>query len=202
MFGNFMRWLLGTQKSSRDHIVNLKLTIRRLERAQRKLERDESRIQLKMRTAIQRGDLEGARLYATDIVRSRKWVLGYQRLVSRINGLIFKLERADSAANLAAEMHSIAGALRQANAQLNVPDLDHVIQDMERSIDGIEDSTETIEDGIDDLLIADTDPAEVDRLIDQTATEMGVSVGGELPSVSAVATDDLEEEIQKLRKKE
>ncbi|MHA1303262.1 MAG: Snf7 family protein [Candidatus Heimdallarchaeaceae archaeon] len=202
MFGNFMRWLLGSQKSSRDHIVNLKLTIRRLERAQRKLERDESRIQLKMRQAIQRGDMEGARLYATDIVRSRKWVLGYQKLVSRINGLIFKLERADSAANLAEEMHSIAGALRAANAQLNVPDLDHVIQDMERSIDGIEDSTETIEEGIDDLLIADTDPNEVDRLIDQTATEMGVSVGGELPSISTVATDDLEAEIQKLRKKE
>ncbi len=197
-----MRWLLGNQKSSRDHIVNLKLTIRRLERAQRKLERDESRIQLKMRQAIQRGDMEGARLYATDIVRSRKWVLGYQRLVSRINGLIFKLERADSAANLAEEMHSIAGALRAANAQLNVPDLDHVIQDMERSIDGIDDSTETIEEGIDDLLVTDTDPNEIDRLIDQTATEMGVSVGGELPSVSTVATDDLEEEIKKLRKRE
>lgn len=197
-----MGWLLGTSKSSRDHIVNLRLTVRRLERAQRKLERDESKMQLKMKQSIQRGDIEGARLFATDIVRSRKWELGYQKLVSRINGLIFKLERADSAASMAEEMHGVADALRSANAQLQIPDLDRVIQDMEASIDGIEESTGTIEDGIDDLLVSDTDPVEVDRLIEQTAVELGVSTQAGLPTVGVVETDDLEAEIQKLRKKE
>lgn len=197
-----MGWLLGTSKSSRDHIVNLRLTVRRLERAQRKLDRDESKMQLKMKQSIQRGDIEGARLFATDIVRSRKWELGYQKLVSRINGLIFKLERADSAASMAEEMHGVADALRSANAQLQIPDLDRVIQDMEASIDGIEESTGTLEDGIDDLLVSDTDPVEVDRLIEQTAVELGVSTQAGLPTVGVVETDDLEAEIQKLRKKE
>jgi len=197
-----MGWLLGTSKSSRDHIVNLRLTVRRLERAQRKLERDESKMQLKMKQSIQRGDIEGARLFATDIVRSRKWELGYQKLVSRINGLIFKLERADSAASMAEEMHGVADALRSANAQLQIPDLDRVIQDMEASIDGIEESTGTLEDGIDDLLVSDTDPVEVDRLIEQIAVELGVSTQAGLPTVGVVETDDLEAEIQKLRKKE
>ncbi len=197
-----MGWLLGTSKSSRDNIVNLRLTVRRLERAQRKLERDESKMQLKMKQSIQRGDIEGARLFATDIVRSRKWELGYQKLVSRINGLIFKLERADSAASMAEEMHGVADALRSANAQLQIPDLDRVIQDMEASIDGIEESTGTLEDGIDDLLVSDTDPVEVDRLIEQTAVELGVSTQAGLPTVGVVETDDLEAEIQKLRKKE
>ena len=202
MFGDFMGWLLGTKNSPRDHIINLRLTVRRLERAQRKLARDESKMQLKMKQSIQRGDLESARLFATDIVRSRRWEFGYQKLVSRINGLIFKLERADTAASMAEEMHGIASALRAANAQLQIPDLDRVIQDMESSIDGIEESTGTIEDGIDDLLVADSDPAEVDRLIEQTAAELGVSTQAGLPTVGVVQTDDLEEEIQKLRRKE
>jgi hypothetical protein len=73
---------------------------------------------------------------------------------------------------------------------------------MEGSIDGIEESTGTIEDGIDDLLISDTDPAEVDRLIEKTAVELGVSTQAGLPSVGVVETDDLEQEIQKLRKRE
>ena len=202
MFGNFMGWLLGTKKSARDHIVNLRLTVRRLERAQRKLGRDESKMQLKMKQTIQRGDLESARLFATDIVRNRRWELGYQKLISRINGLIFKLERADTAASMAEEMHGVANALRAANAQLQIPDLDRVIQDMESSIDGIEESTGTIEDGIDDLLVTDTDPVEVDRLIEQTAAELGVSTQAGLPTVGVVETDDLEAEIQKLRRKE
>ncbi|MBY9000099.1 MAG: Snf7 family protein [Candidatus Heimdallarchaeota archaeon] len=202
MFRNFMGWLLGTQKNPRDHIVNLRLTVRRLERAQRKLERDESKTQLKMKQSIQRGDLESARLFATDIVRNRRWEFGYQKLVSRINGLIFKLERADTAASMAAEMHGIASALRVANDQLQIPDLDRVIQDMEGSIDGIEESTDTLENGIDDLLVSDTDPMEVDRLIEQTAVELGVSTQAGLPSVGVVETDDLEQEIQKLRKRE
>lgn len=202
MFRNFIGWLLGTSKSPRDHIVNLKLTVRRLERAQRKLERDEARIQLKMKQAIQRGDMESARLFATDIVRNRKWELGYQKLISRINGLIFKLERADSAASMAEEMHGVAAALRAANAQLRIPDLDRVIMDMEQSIDGIEESTSTIEDGIDDLLVSDTDPAEVETLIQQTAAELGIETQSGLPTVGVVETDDLEEEIQRLRKRE
>jgi hypothetical protein len=103
---------------------------------------------------------------------------------------------------MAEEMHGIAAALRAANAQLQIPDLDKVIQDMESSIDGIEDSTGTIEDGIDDLLVTDTDPAEVDRLIEQTAVELGVSTQAGLPTVGVVETDDLEAEIQKLRRKE
>ncbi len=201
MVGNFFGWLLGTKKSGRDHIVNLRLTSRRLDRAARKIERDEARIQLKLKQAIQRGDMESARLYATDIVRSRKWALGYQKLISKINGLIFKLERADSAASMAEEMHGVASALRMANAQLQIPDLDRVIMDMESSIDGIENSTEALEDGIDDLLVSDSDPVEIDRLIDQTATEMGISTGTSLPNVGVVETDDLEAEIQKLRKK-
>ncbi len=197
-----MGWLLGSKKNPRDHIVNLRLTVRRLERAQRKLERDESKMQLKMKQSIQRGDLESARLFATDIVRNQRWEFGYQKLVSRINGLIFKLERSDTAASMAAEMHGVASALRAANEQLQIPDLDRVIQDMEGSIDGIEESTGTIEDGIDDLLISDTDPAEVDRLIEKTAVELGVSTQAGLPSVGVVETDDLEQEIQKLRKRE
>ena len=197
-----MGWLLGTKKGARDHIVNLRLTVRRLERAQRKLGRDESKMQLKMKQNIQRGDLESARLFATDMVRNRRWELGYQKLISRINGLIFKLERADTAASMAEEMHGVANALRAANAQLQIPDLDRVIQDMESSIDGIEESTGTIEDGIEDLLVTDTDPVEVDRLIEQTAAELGVSTQAGLPTVGVVETDDLEEEIQKLRKRE
>ncbi|MCD6446509.1 Snf7 family protein [Candidatus Bathyarchaeota archaeon] len=193
---------MGTSKSARDHIINLKLTVRRLERAQRILERDESKMQLKLKQAIQRGDLESARLFATDIVRNRKWELGYQKLISRINGLIFKLERADTAASMAEEMHGVAAALRAANAQLQIPDIDRVIQEMEQAVDGIETSTSAIEDGIDDLLVSDTDPAEVNRLIEQTAAELGVSTQAGLPTVGVVETDDLEAEIQKLRKRE
>jgi len=202
MFRDFIGWLLGTSKSARDHIINLKLTVRRLERAQRKLERDESKMQLKLKQAIQRGDLESARLFATDIVRNRKWELGYQKLISRINGLIFKLERADTAANMAAEMHGVAAALRAANAQLQIPDIDRVVQEMEQAVDGIETSTDAIETGIDDLLVSDTDPTEVNRLIEQTAAELGVSTQAGLPTVGVVETDDLEAEIQKLRKRE
>ncbi len=202
MFSSFFGWLFGSGSSSpREHIVNLKLTIRRLERAQRKIDSDERKMEQKMRKAIERGDMEAARLYSTDIVRSRKWSLGYQKLVSRINGLIFKLERADSAASMAEEMHGVADALRMANAQLQIPDLDRVIQDMEMSIDNIETSTETIEDGIDDMLVSDTDESEVDRLIEQTAVEMGITTGTTLPTVGA-EVDDLEAEIQKLRDKE
>jgi len=200
---DFIGWLVGgnSKKSQRDHILNLKVVGRRLERSKRKLENQQRQTEKKVRQAIQKGDMESARMYAKDVVRSKKWALGYQSLVSKIDGLIFKLERADAVQSIAGEMKGVAGALREANAQLNLPEIDNVVNDMNQALEGIEDKSDIMEDSVDQLFEMDTDETEVDSLLQEYGADIGVSVSTELPTPSST-TSELEKEIEALRKEE
>jgi len=172
-----------------------------LERSKRKLENQHRQTEKKVRQAIQKGDMDSARMYAKDVVRSKKWALGYQSLVSKIDGLIFKLERADAIQSIAGEMKGVAGALREANMQLNLPEIDAVVNDMNSALEGIEDKSEIMEDSVDQIFDMDTNEAEVDSLLQEYGADVGISVSSELPTPSST-TSELEKEIKELRKEE
>lgn len=191
----------GSKKSQKSHILNLKVVQRRLARSQRKLENQQRQTEKKVRAAIQKGDMDSARMYAKDVVRSKKWALGYQSLTSKIDGLIFKLERADAVQSIAGEMKGVAGALRQVNMELNLPEIENVVNDLNASLDGIEDKSEIMEDAVDGLFEMDTNEEDVDSLLQEYGADVGVSVSTELPTARS-STSELEAEIEALRKEE
>ncbi len=205
MVRDFLSWLTsgGKKKSPRDHIIKLKLVSRRLEKSKRKLELQQRKTESRIRQALAKGDLESARMYATDLARSRKWARGYQALISKIDGLVFKLERADAIQSIATEMAGVAEALREVNEQLNLPEIQAVVNDMESALDGIEMKSEDMEEKIDDLFITDTDASEVDAILEEYGLEVGVAAETGLPTPATTETvSDLEKEIEELKKKD
>lgn len=197
-------WLVGGskgQRGNRDHILNLKVVGRRLTRSKRKLENQEKQTERKIKEAMRKGDMEAARMYAKDKVRSRKWARGYQSLVSKIDGLLFKLERADAMQSIAGEMRGVTNALMAANASLNLPEIDNLVGDMQYALDGIEDTSDVMEDSMDQIFEADTDEIEVDKLLQEYGTEIGLSAEEGLPMPSSQSSE-LEAEIAELRKEE
>ncbi len=197
----FFRWLTGG-KSPREYITRLKITVRRLERQRKKIESQESSLKKRIADALKRGDMNSARMYAKDLVRNRNMALGYYRLTSRINGLIYKLERAHALQSFVGEIKGVARALRDINATLRIPDIDELVNDMERSIEGIDVSSEVMEEGLEGLTVEETDDAEVDKILGELGAEVGVSASTSLPTPSGVSTAELEEEIEKLKKEE
>lgn len=196
-------WLVSgkSSKSNRDHILNLKVVSRRLQRSQKKLENQEKQVEHKIRAAMQKGDMQAARMYAKDTVRSRKWARGYQSLISKIDGLVFKLERAEAVGSLAGEMKGVAQSLIAANNALNLPEIDNLVGNMQSALDGIEDTSEIMEDSVDQLFDNDTDETEVDNLLHEYGAEVGVSAEAGLPMPSTKSSE-LEKEIEALRHEE
>ncbi|MDH5403641.1 MAG: SNF7 family protein [Candidatus Heimdallarchaeota archaeon] len=200
---DLLGWLVSgnTKKSSRDHILNLKVVSRRLERSKRKLENQEKKTERNIRTAIQKGDMEAARLYAKDTVRSRKWARGYQSMISKIDGLVFKLERTEAVQDISKEMKNVAKVLIDAQQSLNLPELDTVIGNMQDAMENIEDASDIMEDSVDQLFESDTNETEVDSLLQEYGAEIGISVQSDLPTPST-KTSELEKQIESLRKEE
>lgn len=197
-FGKFIRWL-GGGKSTRDYIIELKMVKKRLERSARKLEKDERSLMRKTRNAMKKGLMDQARLYASNVARNRKWVYGYTRLTTRIEGIIFRLEQADSVQALASELRGMAGALRQVNANLNAPEISMLIDDLEQSFEGIEMSTDMMDDDFENMMAMDVDEVEVDKIMGELGTEIGVGADAGLPSPDIRSTE-LAKEIEELRK--
>ncbi|MCE7734573.1 MAG: SNF7 family protein, partial [Candidatus Heimdallarchaeota archaeon] len=197
-------WLVSGntgKRSNRDHILNLKVVSRRLTRSMKKLENTERKTERKIRNAIQKGDMQAARMYAKDTVRSRKWARGYQGLTSKIDGLIFKLERAEAVQDIASEMKGVAKSLINANQALNLPEIDHLVGDMQTALDGIEETSEIMEDSMDTMFESDTDEGEIDNLLNEYGVEAGLTASAGLP-IPTGATTELEKEIESLRKEE
>ena len=201
---DLFNWLVSGnsgKKSNREHLLNLKMVNRRLNKSMKKLENTERQTERKIRQAIQKGDMQAARMYAQDTVRSRKWARGYQSLVSKIDGLLFKLERADAVQSIAGEMKGVAKTLINANQALNLPEIDHLVGDMQRALDGIEETSEVMEDSMDDLFESDTDETEIDSLLTEYGVEVGLTASAGLP-LPSTKTSDLEKEIEALRNEE
>lgn len=196
-------WLVGgkSNASNRDHILNLKVVSRRLARSQRKLENQEKRNERKIRAAIQKGDTESARMFANETVRNRKAARGYQSLINKIDGLVFKLERAEAIQSIAGEMRGVANSLLNINNQLNLPEIDNLVGNMTETLESIDDTSEMIEDSMDDMFESDIDEGEVDNLLQEYGVEVGMSMDAGLP-VASTKSSDLEKEIEALRKEE
>lgn len=196
-------WLIGgkSSNSNRDHILNLKVVSRRLERSKKKLENKERKNERKIRTSIQKGDMESARMYANETVRNRKAARGYQSLVNKIDGLVFKMERAEAIQSIAGEMRGVANSLANINTQLNLPEIDNLVGNMQETLESIDDTSEIIEDSMDQIFETDTDEGEVDNLLQEYGVEVGMSMDAGLPIPTSKATE-LEKEIEALRREE
>ena len=202
---DLLGWLVGgsssRSSSGRDQLLNLKVVSRRLTRSQKKMDNKQKQIERKIRTAVQKGDMDAARMYAKDTVRSRKWARGYQSLISKIDGLVFKLERAEAVQDIAKEMRGVANSLISANNSLNLPEIDNLVGDMQGALDGIEDTAEIMEDSMDQLFEGDTDELEIDNILGEYGLEAGITASEGLPMPSTKASE-LEKEIEALRKEE
>ena len=123
-------WLVGGRKrggSQKDQIINLKVVSRKLTRSKQKVENQKRKTERSVKDAIRKGDMEMARLHANELVRNRKWSIGYQSMINKIDGLVFKLERADAIQSVAGEMKNVVNTLAQLNLQLNLPEIENVV---------------------------------------------------------------------------
>lgn len=198
VFGKFVRWL-GGGKSTRDYIIDLKMVNKRLARSSKKLEADESKLARKTREAMRKGLVDQARLYASNVARNRKWVYSYTRLTTRIEGIIFRLEQADSVQALANELKGMAGALRSVNASLNAPEISALVEDLENSFEGIEMTTDMMDEDFESMMSLDVDETEVDKIMGEIGTEIGLGAETGLPTPD-IRSSELAKEIEELRK--
>lgn len=72
--------------------MELKFTSKSLQRQARKCEKDEKSEKLKVKKAIEKGNMDGARIYAENAIRKRSEQMNYLRLSSRLDAVVARLD--------------------------------------------------------------------------------------------------------------
>lgn len=75
-----------------DQIFNLKFTSKQLVRQSRKSEKEEKSEKLKIKKAIEKGNIDGAKIYAQNAIRKKNEALNYMRLGSRLDAVVSRLD--------------------------------------------------------------------------------------------------------------
>ena len=75
-----------------NQIMELKFTSKSLKRQAKKCEKEEKSKKLKIKKAMEKGNIDGARIYADNATQKRTEQMNYLRLASRLDAVVDRLD--------------------------------------------------------------------------------------------------------------
>jgi len=187
-----------------DSIFNLKFTAKTLARTAKKCEAEEKANKTKVKRAIEKGNIDGAKIHAQDAIRKKNEALNMLRLASRLDGVVSRLE---TQAKMNLVNKDMAGIVKSLEKSLNANNLEKVSETMdmfEKQFENLDVRTEFVEQAMGNTTALSTPPEEVAGLMQQIADEHGLELSTDLPAVATSAPqvkekEDLENRLESLR---
>ncbi|KAI7837035.1 hypothetical protein COHA_009112 [Chlorella ohadii] len=176
--------MFSTNDKLLDQIFNLKFTSKQLVRAARKCEKEEKDEKLKIKKAIEKGNMDGAKIYAQNAIRKKNEALNYLRLGSRLDAVVSRL---DQQAKMQVINKSMAGIVKSLDTALKANNLEKVASTMdafERQFENLDVQSEFVEQAMQNQAVLSTPEDDVNMLVQQVADEHGLETGLSLPQAS------------------
>ena len=137
-----------------------------------------------MKRAIEKGNIDGAKIHAQDAIRKKNEALNMLRLASRLDGVVSRLE---TQAKMNLVNKDMAGIVKSLEKSLNANNLEKVSETMdmfEKQFENLDVRTEFVEQAMGNTTALSTPPEEVAGLMQQIADEHGLELSTDLPAVA------------------
>jgi len=135
-----------------------------------------------VKRAIEKGNIDGAKIHAQDAIRKKNEGLNMLRLCSRLDGVVARLE---TQAKMNAVNRDMVGIVKSLEKSLNANDLVEVSKTMdtfEKQFENLDVQTEVMQDAMGNTTALSTPPEDVALLMQQIADEHGLELTSELPA--------------------
>ncbi|GAM24307.1 hypothetical protein SAMD00019534_074820 [Acytostelium subglobosum LB1] len=189
-----------------NQLFQLKFTAKTLERQSKKSEQSEKAQKLKLKKAIEQGNMEGAKIYAQNAIREKNQSLNYLRLASRIDAVASRVETAVRMKSVTGSMASIVKSMERSMREMNLEKITQVMDQFERQFEDLDVQSVYVENAMNQTTTLTTPADQVDLLISQVADEHGLTMGMEMgctpnEKVQQVETDELTERLNRLKER-
>ncbi|XP_021760025.1 ESCRT-related protein CHMP1A [Chenopodium quinoa] len=181
---------MGNTEKLMNQIMELKFTSKSLQRQARKCEKDEKSEKLKVKKAIEKGNLDGARIYAENAIRKRTEQMNYLRLSSRLDAVVARLDTQAKMQMIGKNMGSIVKSLESSLNTGNLQKMSETMDQFEKQFVNMEVQAEFMESSMAGSTSLSTPETEVNSLMQQVADDYGLEVSVGLPQAAGHAIAD------------
>ncbi|KAI9103222.1 Snf7 family [Phlyctochytrium arcticum] len=163
------------------HLFNLKFTAKQLQRQAKKSAKDEASEKAKLKKAIQQGNMEGARIYASNAIRKKNESLNLLRLGSRIDGVAARVQTAVTMRKVTQSMAGVVKGMEKAMASMNLEQISMIMDKFENQFEDLDVQTQYMESSMGQTTSMTTPQDQVEDLMQQVADENGLELQMEMP---------------------
>ncbi|RHZ61878.1 hypothetical protein Glove_345g37 [Diversispora epigaea] len=165
-------------------LFQLKFTAKQLSRQAKKASKDETAEKSKLKKAIKQGNMEGARIYASNAIRKKNESLNLLRLSSRIDAVSSRVQTAVTMQKVTGSMASVVKGMDKAMESMNLEKISMVMDKFESQFEDLDVQTQYMEGAMGNTTTMSTPQEEVDLLMQQVADESGLELNHELDTAA------------------
>ena len=184
----------SNQKYLEKQLFDLRFTSKQLLRQSKKAEKNEGVQKKKLKTAIEKGDMEVARIYAQNAIRSKAEAVNFLRLSSRIDAVAQRVQTAVSMGQLTKTMTGVVKGMDRALATMDVEKISKVMDQFEEQFEDLDVRAAYMEGAMDQTTATTTPEQDVNTLIQMVADEHGLQLAADLDDAGLVSSKPVENE--------
>ncbi|XP_059613462.1 charged multivesicular body protein 1b [Phlebotomus argentipes] len=195
------------------HLFNLKFAVKDLERNAKKCEKEEKLEKAKTKKAIQKGNMEVARIHAENAIRQKNQSLNYLRMSARVDAVASRVQSALTTRKVTNSMAGVVKAMDAAMKGMNLEKISSLMDKFEQQFEDLDVQSSYMENTMSQTTTTSVPQGDVDSLMQQVADEAGLELNMELPTgpqASTIGTstqvsqeqDELTQRLARLRQAE
>lgn len=192
------------------HLFNLKFASKQLLRDSKRCEKEEKAEKAKLKKAIEKGNMEVARIHAENAVRKKNESLNLLRTSARVDAVASRVNSAVTTKRMTQSMQGVVKAMDSAMKSMNLEKISGLMDRFEKDFEDLDVQTSVMEGAMNQTTATNVPQDAVDQLMKQTADEAGLELNMDLPSaatntigttnqVSTQEPDELSQRLAKLR---
>ncbi|KAG6810956.1 hypothetical protein H0H92_009659 [Tricholoma furcatifolium] len=166
------------------------LETKTLNKQAKKAQKDEVSEKARVKKALQQGNNDGARIYASNAIRKKSEALNLLRLSSRIDAVASRVETAVTMRQITGNMSSVVKGMDKAMDTMNLERISLVMDKFEAQFADLDVQTSYMEDAMSSTTATSTPQDQIDLLLRQTAEEANIELQHDLSTKDAELVTD------------
>jgi len=191
------------------HLFNLKFAAKDLERNAKKCDKEEKAEKLKLKKAIEKGNMEVARIHAENAIRQKNQSLNFLRMSARVDAVASRVQSAVTTRKVTKSMEGVVKGMSAAMKSMNLEKISGLMDQFEKQFEDLDVQTGVMEGAMNQTTATNIPTEGVDNLMKQAADEAGLELNMELPGAqeatigqstkASTEQDELSQRLAKLR---
>jgi len=192
------------------HLFNLKFAAKQLNRDSKKCEKEEKAERAKLKKAMEKGNMEVARIHAENAIRQKNQALNFLKMSAKIDAVASRVQSAVQTKKVTTSMSGVVKAMDSAMKSMNLEKISNLMDRFEKDFEDLDVQTSVMEGAMNQTTATNVPTDAVESLMKQAADEAGLELNMDLPSAadntigttvqsSTTEQDELSQRLARLR---